>query len=144
MSETFSQRWLVLVPDRVFLSVGAGHFSSEFIRHFDEEFVGMIEASPASRVHLITDSRQVLSLPSMNDLMKNTYPNHPRMGYNITIGAFQNPMMRMIMSFTTQVTNARYRDVRTLMEACAYIAHHDSSLPPIEEWDLPSEDEMKP
>jgi hypothetical protein len=142
MSNTYTSRWIVLIEGRVYLSVGAGHFTTESMRAFDQDVINAIEASDAPLVHLISDSRQVLSLPSLGEIMKNRYPQHPRMGYMITIGAFNNPVMRFLLSLSTTISSVRYKDVATLAEACAYLAHKDPSLPPVSSWNVPSESDL--
>jgi hypothetical protein len=142
MSEGYSSRWIVLVEGRVYLSVGTGHFSPDSMHAFDQVVMNAIDASDAPMVHLISDSRQVLSLPPLTEIMKNRYPNHPRMGYSITIGAFQNPVMRFLLSLSSTISSMRYKDVATLSEACAFLAHKDPSLPPVAAWNMPSESDL--
>ena len=104
MAKTYTQKWLALVDKRVYLSIGAGDLTAEDMRNFDHEFLGMIESSSTPLVHLIADSRQVLSLPSLGEMRKNRYPYHPRMGYNITVGAFHDPVMRFVLSVSTAIS----------------------------------------
>jgi hypothetical protein len=142
MSDAYTQKWIMLVPNRVCLSIGAGHLSAADLQTFDWEFTSMIDASTAPLVHLIADSRHVLSLPSLVEMRKNRYPYHPRMGHSLTIGAHHSPVMRFILSVSSSISKVRYKDVPTLAEACTYLAHKDPSLPPIHTWALPVEADM--
>jgi hypothetical protein len=143
MSSGYSSRWVVLVEGRVYLSIGTGHFTVDSMREFDQQVINALEASDAPMVHLITDSRQVLSLPPLTEIMKNRYPQHPRIGYLITVGAFQNPVMRFLFSLSSTISNVRYKDVATLAEACAFVAHKDPSLPPVSTWAIPPESDLE-
>jgi hypothetical protein len=141
MSDAYIQKWMTLVPDRVYLSIGSGHLTAADMQTFDWEFTNMIDASSAPMVHLVADSRHVLSLPSLVEMRKNRYPYHARMGYSLTIGAYHNPLMRFILSVSSSLSKVRYKDVETLAEACTYLAHKDPSLPPIKTWSLPTADD---
>lgn len=143
MSSAYSSRWIVLVEGRVYLTIGVGHFSTESMQVFDQQVIDAIDASDAPMVHIISDSRQVLSLPSLSEIMKNQYPQHPRMGYSITVGAFQNPVMRFLLSLSATISSTRYKDVATLAEACAYLAHKDPSLPAISTWNIPPDSDLE-
>jgi hypothetical protein len=140
MSSAYTQKWLVLVENRVYLSIGAGHMTAEDMQTFDWEFSTMIDASSAPLIHLIADSRQVLSLPSMADMRKNRYPYHARMGYSLTIGAAHSPLMRFLLTVSSTISQVRYKDVETLAEACTYLIAKDPSLPPLNSWALPNVD----
>lgn len=142
MSSDYTQKWWVLVPERVYLSIGSGHFTAQDMQTFDWEFSNIIDASSAPRVHLIADSRTVLSLPSLADMRKNRYPHHPRMGYSLTIGAFHTPVMRFILSVSSTISQVRYKDVETLTEACVYLTAKDPSLPSLSTWTLPLEEPL--
>ena len=55
MSDAYTQKWMTLVPERVYLSVGSGHLTAADMQTFDWEFTNMIEASSAPMVHLIAE-----------------------------------------------------------------------------------------
>ena len=82
----------------------------------------------------------VLSLPSLGDMRKNRYPNHPRMGYSLTIGAYHSPVMRFVLSMSSAISNVRSKGMNSLAEACKFLAYKDPSLPPVQTWALPSVD----
>lgn len=138
MVDALNQQWVTLIEGKIYLSVGSGHVTVESMHQFDQEVISKIEASDATLVHLISDTRYILSIPSLGEMQKLKYPHHPRMGYNLTIGAFHNPLMRFIISLSLSVTRLRYRDVNTLEEACAYLAQKDPSLPPLDTWNIPA------
>lgn len=142
MDTIYTHRWMVIVPDQVYLSIGSGHMTADDMQNFDREFMGMIDASPAPLVHLVADSRHVLSLPSLNEMRKNRYPYHARMGYSLTIGAFHNPVMRFILNVSSSISQVRYKNLELLEEAYRYLAHRDPSLPSIETWILPPADTL--
>ena len=73
-----------------------------------------MNASDAPLVHIILDTRYILSIPSLSEVRKAQYPYHSRMGYNITVGAFNNALMRFIVGVATAITKTRSKDVRTL------------------------------
>jgi hypothetical protein len=139
MSEPFRQQWHTLVEGQVYLSMGAGHISSEIFHQMDQEFITLIEASDAKLVHIINDTRYVLSIPPLSEVRKAKHPFHKRMGYNITIKAFSNPIMRAIITISTAITRMRYKDAHSIPEACAFLAQKDPSLPPLSAWKMPTE-----
>ena len=61
------------------------------------------------------------------------------MGYSVSVGAFQNPLMRFIVGMATAIVGARSKDVASLKEAYAYLLEKDPTLPPLESWNFPPE-----
>ena len=139
MNLPLNQQWFVLIEGQLYLSVGRGHITAEMIQQADQDFLNQLEASQAPLVHVIHDVRRVLSIPALSDMQKNKAPRHPRMGYTLTIGAFQNPIMRFIISLSLGMTQVRYRDVDSLAAACTYLVEKDPSLPPLNTWNIPYE-----
>lgn len=139
MSEPFRQQWHTLVEGQVYLSTGAGHISIDIFLQMDQEFLSLIEASDAKLVHIINDTRYVLSIPPLTEVRKAKHPFHKRMGYNVTIKAFSNPIMRAIITISSAISRMRYKDVDSIAEACAFLAQKDPSLPPLSAWKLPPE-----
>jgi hypothetical protein len=90
-------------------------------------------------VHIINDTRHVLSIPSLTEVRKAKHPFHKRMGYNITVKAFSNPFMRAVITVSAAITRLRYKDVDSFEEAYQFLAQKDPSLPPVSTWNLPSQ-----
>jgi hypothetical protein len=138
-NSTFSQNWYTLVEGQVSMTTVVGHLTTETMRQNDRDFTAFIDASSAPMVHLIVDTRRMLSVPPISENRKAGFPYHPRMGYNVTIGAFRNPFVRLIITMSVAVIRIRYKDVDSLEEACAFLISKDSDLPPLEMWALPNE-----
>ena len=78
MSEPFRQQWHTLVEGQVYLSTGAGHISTGIFFQMDQEFLGVIKSSDAKLVHIINDTRYVLSIPPLTEMRKAKHPFHKR------------------------------------------------------------------
>ncbi|MCU0513645.1 MAG: hypothetical protein MUE40_13880 [Anaerolineae bacterium] len=59
---------------------------------------------------------------------------HPRGGWGVTIGAFHNPVSRMLTGIVTRIIRTRYRDVRTLTDALILLREVDDTLPNLSDW----------
>jgi hypothetical protein len=103
----------------------------------------MLFASSAfPQVHIIHDTRAFLGLPPLAEVRKIVYPFHPKMGFNITVGTFPNPLIGFMLVFATSIFRSRFQDVKTLSEACAFLLEKDPSLPPVSTWNLPSDADL--
>jgi hypothetical protein len=138
-NSAFSQNWYTLVEGQVRMTTVVGHLTTEIMRENDRDLTAFIEASSAPMVHLIVDTRRMLSVPPIAENRKAGYPYHPRMGYNVTIGSFRNPLIRLIITMSVAIVRIRYKDVDSLEEACAFLISKDPNLPPLEMWALPDE-----
>jgi len=137
MNKTDNQNWHALVDGRVYLSLRTGDISAEMMHQIDREFCEIIDSSPYPMVHVIFDLRYIGSIPALSELGKVQYPQHPCAGYSITVGAFQNPLMRFLVTMATAITKSRSKDVATLTEGYRYLAEKDPSLPPVRAWNYP-------
>jgi hypothetical protein len=137
MNGMHSEKWHALVEGRVYLSLRTGHINADTMHDIDREFGELIDASPYAMVHAIFDLRAIVSIPPLNEMGKVQYPHHPRSGYSITVGAFQNPLMRFLVSMASAIVKSRSKDVSTLTEGYLYLAEKDASLPPVQTWTHP-------
>jgi hypothetical protein len=138
MNKTYNQ-YHTLVEGKIYLFMGTGHVTSEMLQQFDHDVIELLDASPYPLVHIIQDARAILGIPPLNEVRKMKYPLHPRMGYNISVGALQHPVMRFVVGIAAAITGMRSKDVATLTEAFAYLAEKDPSLPSMETWTFPPE-----
>jgi hypothetical protein len=141
LSEAYTQKWYTLVEGKVYLSTGTGHVTLNVMKELDRYFTAQLEASPHAMVHIVHDARFILSLPPLNEVRKLNYPTHPKLGYSMTIGALSSSLMRFIVSMAAAIVKARSKDVATLTEAYAYLLAKDPTLPPLDTWNFPPEDD---
>ena len=143
IESTPRRKWSVLVPGQVYLIVGVGEgVTEDAIKEtavFDQECMTVLNASEASLVHFINDLRSVHGVPPIGSIRKMQYLRHPRLGYYITMGALQNPLLRFIGNMVGSMVRMRYQDVETLDRAYELLIAKDPSLPPLSAWSLPIE-----
>lgn len=139
MNDSNVQKWYTLVEGQVYLSTGSGSVTLEIMQQLDQDFTAVLDASPHAMVHLIHDARSIVSLPPLNEVRKLSYPFHPKMGYSLTVGAISNGLMRFIVSMGAAIMKARTKDVATLSEAYAYLIAKDPTLPALQTWNFPPE-----
>ena len=137
MNELMSQLLITLVEGQVYLLRSDLPSTPELLPQLDQEFIQVMDTSHVSLVHLISFITADNTV-SLREARKAKYSSHPRMGYNVSIGAFHNPALRFIIAVSISLTRARYKDVNTLAEACAFLAQKDHFLPPLHTWNLPS------
>jgi hypothetical protein len=142
LGDTYSQKWHTLVEGQVYLSKMTGYLTAENMHAFDRECVLLCDSSPFPLVHIIHDTRSFLGLPPLAEVRKIVYPFHRKMGFNITMGAFPNPLVGFMLVFATSIFRSRFQDVKTFREACAFLAEKDPSLPPISTWNIPSDADL--
>lgn len=138
-----SPEWFTLVPGQVYLMIGLEdrlvNNALEMTRGYDVQCAALLEASDAPLVHFITDMRAVKSFPPMSSISGMHFLRHQRMGYYITLGALDNPMLRFIATMVGGIARLRYSDVTTFQDAYNLLLSKDPALPPLETWALPSE-----
>lgn len=135
--------WFTLVPEQAYLMIsiedGLVSDAMQMTRSYDQVCTAILESSTASLVHFITDMRAVKSFPPISSISAMHFMRHPRMGYYITLGAMENPVLRFIAKTVGGIARLRYSDVTTLNDAYSLLLSKDPTLPPLETWSLPPE-----
>ena len=142
MSEGYTQKWHTLVEGQVYLSRMTGHLTTEAMHKFDRDCVLLFDSSPFPLVHIIHDTRSFLGLPPLAEVRKIVYPFHPKMGFNITMGTFPNPLIGFMLVFATSIFRSRFQDVKTFSEAGAFLVEKDPDLPPVSTWSCSFDDDL--
>jgi hypothetical protein len=140
LNEIYTQEWHTLVQGQVYLSTMKGHLTPDHMHQFDHECTQLFDASPYPLVHIIHDTCSILSLPSLGEVRKITYPFHNHMGFNIAIGVSPNPLLGFMLGVATSIFRSRFHSTSTLVSACTYLMEKDPSLPPLSTWHLLPED----
>lgn len=135
--------WFTLVPHAVYFTLSDPDMTREQVsadmRQFGLDFLSVIEESPAPQVHLIIDARASRGAPPMREAMSAPFLRHPRLGYTITIGGVNNPVLRVMLSLLRAMVRGRYQDVGSLDDACNLLIAKDAALPPLHTWSLPTQ-----
>lgn len=135
--------WFTLVSGQVYLMISLEDSlvtdSLSMTRSYDQICSAILESSNASLVHFITDMRAVKNFPPISSISAMHFLRHQRMGYYITLGAMDNPVLRFIATTVGSIARLRYKDVATLNDAYSLLLSKDPTLPPLETWGLPPE-----
>jgi hypothetical protein len=121
--------WLIV--NRIIYSHFEGEISHDDVVQFDQAMLTMLE-NAEQLVHSIGDLRQITKSAPLKDTLSMKSMRHPNAGWGITIGAFENPLIRMLAAMTMAIAKARYREVSSLEEALSVLKQKDPTLPDLD------------
>lgn len=112
-----------------------GAWTDDDLRAFDEHACRILETINVPLVHIIFESSELESVPSIKALRDVRSRTHPRAGWSLEVGV-HNPILRFVMSAAAQMVKNRIRFFPSLADAVAFIQDVDSTLPDLSQLDL--------
>jgi hypothetical protein len=94
----------------------------------DLEIWSTLQTSPSSFVHFLIDMRTLSVFPSLADYMALKSLKHPHMGWSMTVGAVQQPLLRFFLTTVMSSSRVRYRDFKSMPEALGFARTIDNAL----------------
>jgi hypothetical protein len=134
MADTLQTHWLL--ENRVRLLTLPTHFTTEAFHRYDDDTCLMMDQLAYPLFHVIVDAGEMESFPPLSVCIKMRCIRHAHMGWMLSIGATQNPLMRFFLSMVVSATRIRYKDCDSLDEAVVLLKTHDPALPPLETWSM--------
>lgn len=119
-------RWLV--QGRLILVTAPPTLTLDALRENDELVHMMLDSSDAPLVHVLLDARVVTTYPPLRDAREMKTLTHPRLGWSVTVGVFQDPILRFFMGAVRSIGRLRQRDFRTMPEALVFLKGIDPAL----------------
>lgn len=121
-----------LIEGQVIYTRSWGEGSEEDMRNTMTQTITLISSSSRPYVHVVSDNRDLTSVPSMVVLAKvaREIPIPDHAGWLVTVQT-ANPVLRFFTDVVTQIMGRRYRSFKTLGEALQFLKTIDETV----EWD---------
>jgi hypothetical protein len=81
-------------------------------------------------IHTLVDVMKLEKSPSIGEIMRLPHPKNPE-GMGWMVLSIENALFRFIGSVVAQFVVKNFKLTRNLEEACAFLNHMDSTLPPL-------------
>jgi hypothetical protein len=119
-------RWLV--EGHLILVVAPPVLTTEALRENDALIRSMLDASDAPLIHVLLDTRAVKQYPPFREAKNMEALSHPRLGWSLTVGTFQNPALRFFISAVRSIRSLRQRDFTSISEALMFLRSIDPAI----------------
>lgn len=121
MNDALYHHWLV--EGRIRLVTLKHNLSAATLLAYDWETITLMDRM-STPLHVIVDTRELQSFPSLSDCLHVEHIRHPRMGYMLTIGVNRNRMMRFFLNSIGRATRVHFQDFETPEGAIFYLQQH--------------------
>jgi hypothetical protein len=124
----------VLEQRVLFVRVEGHIIGEELIRLDDDVLTHMDQAGATGPVHFVEDVRGMTNAPPLLVSLNLKLIRDPRLGWSISIGAVQNPWIRLVYQSLVVATGIHWRDASSLEQALEYLNRIDPTLPDLTGW----------
>jgi hypothetical protein len=125
-SMTIQRSWLV--ENHLMLITMPEILTTAALQANDAELCDLLDASPSSFVHILTDAQALRVYPTLADYMAMRAVKHQHIGWSLTVGAGKQPLLRFFLTTVMSAARGRYRDFDSMAEALAFARTIDPSL----------------
>lgn len=116
-----------LVNEKVIFTSMIGALRVEDFPEYDAIIIHMLETSPQSKIHILSDISMMTTMPSVIEMTKLKYVTHPKVDFFVTQS--RNRVEHFIGQTVGKVLKTRYKFVHNLDDGIEFLAHIDSTLP---------------
>ncbi|MGB1287540.1 MAG: hypothetical protein ACPG7F_13455 [Aggregatilineales bacterium] len=117
-----------LVEGRVIFVHAAGEFTSTELKTMDDRIIQLLDSSTWKRVHVLSSTGDLTSIPDLETLRTLQYFRHPRLGWTVACG-FTSLFRRHSTHLIGRALNLRFRLVKTLEEGAHSLNYVEKDLP---------------
>lgn len=123
---TIQRSWIV--QDHLMLITMPEILTATELQDNDSEIWNVLDESPSSFIHLVVDMRPLRVYPSLADYMGQKSLKHPHLGWTMTIGVADQPLLRFFQTTILTSARVRYRDFESMSDALGFARTIDNAL----------------